>query len=117
MPTRTLRALERFPFLLSSSIASTDKLLRARRASAGSSVRAGSAACSTSLSLSSPIRPRLLSSRRELLRDNSILGSGAVLFIGVLRVSRLFAPTAVRLGPAPRLADSAPPQDIDCELH
>src|ERR1700694_6359641 len=31
-------------------------------------------------------------------------------------VSRLFAPTAVHLGPDPRLADSAPPQDIDCEL-
>src|SRR5216683_3008873 len=117
MPTRTLRALERFAFLLSSSMASADKALRARRASARSSVRVGSVACSRSLSLSLAMRPRVLSSRRELLTDNCISGSGAVSFIRVLRVSRLFAPTAVRPGPDPRLADSAPPQDIDCELH
>src|ERR1700737_1609560 len=117
MPTRTLRALERLAFLLSSSMASTDKVLRARRASARSSVGVGSDACSRSLSLSLATRPRVLSSRRKLLTDNCISGSGAVFFIQMSRVSRLFAPTAVRLGPDPRLADSAPPRDIACELH
>src|ERR1700730_4053421 len=117
MPTRTLRVLERLAFLLSSSMASTDKVLRARRASAKSSVRVGSAACSRSLSLSLAMRPRVWSSGRERLTDNCSSGAGAVFFIRGLRVSRLFAPTAVRLGPDPRLADSAPPQDIDCELH
>src|SRR5882762_777671 len=117
MPTRTLWALERFAFLLSSSMASTDKILRARRASARSSVRVGSAACSRSLCLSLAMKPPAWSSRRELVTDNCIASSGAVFFIRALPVSRLSAPTAVRLRPDPRLADSAPPQDIDCELH
>src|ERR1700730_6974450 len=117
MPNRTLRALESFTFLLSSSMASTDKVLRARRDSARASVRVGSSACSRSLSLSLAMRPGVLSSPGRLLTDNCISGSAAVFFIRGLRVSRLFAPTAVRLEPDPRLADSAPPQDIDCELH